>query len=118
MLEGQWYVDVTTTARPNGEIRGQILNLLPQARLSVSGFGKLPGAADEENKRVIHIAENDFKNLTTRIERNWWPSAFELERRLPFPLFLDIGSEKDYAEFSWLIRSAVENGNLLVVEEP
>ena len=118
LLAGQWYADVHTTAKPNGEIRGQILNLFPQPSLAASGFGKSPGAADEENERVIYISEKDFKNMSTKIELNVWPFAFEPERRPFIPLFLDIGTEKDYAEFSWLLRSAVENGNLWVTKDP
>jgi CHRD domain len=119
LLAGQWYADVHTTAKPNGEIRGQILNLFPQTRLASSGgSGKSPMAAEEENERVIYISKRDFENMTTKTERNGQPFAFEPERRPFIPLFMDIGTEKDYAEFSWLIRSAVENGNLWVTKEP
>lgn len=118
LLAGQWYADVHTTAKPNGEIRGQILNLFPQTSLAISGFGKSAGAVEEDNERVIYIFEKDFKNMTTKIERNGQPFAFEPERRPFIPLFLDIGTETDYAEFSWLIRSAVENGSLWITKEP
>jgi predicted enzyme related to lactoylglutathione lyase len=118
LLAGQWYADVHTTAKPNGEIRGQILNLFPQTRLASGGFGKSLGAVDEENERVIYISKRDFENIKTKIERNGQPFAFEPERRPFIPLFLDTGTEKEYAEFSWLIRSAAENGNLWITKEP
>jgi cell division septation protein DedD len=100
---GEWYIDVHTQNRPNGEIRGQIL------ALGANGLAR--------SVRSISVSSADIDNILSQAEKQEAGSILCSGGKVD-AIFDDRSAWCETAEFADLVAAAIRSGLIRLTDEP